>query len=70
MHVHLRQHLHALQQNTLSALALYILLVWVSEGMDVGIVELMSIFDRFARLRYWCQRNINAAKTPDCALHA
>ena len=43
MHVHLRQHLHALQQNPLSALALYALLVWLSEGMGVRI---MSSFDR------------------------
>ncbi len=84
MHVHLRQHLHALQRNPLSALALYVLLVWLSGGMGVGIAELMSSFDRPAsataaafvctawltRLWYWCQCNTDAARTPDDALHA
>jgi len=71
MHVHLRQHLHALQQNPLSALVLVALLVWLLEGMGAGIAELMSSFDRpasataenfvctawFTSLWYWCQCN-------------
>lgn len=75
MHVHLRQHLHALQRNTLSALMLYILLVLRCEGIGVGIGGLMSSFDRpastaatmictawFARLCEWCQCNTDAAR--------
>ncbi len=71
MHVHLRQHLHALQHNPLSVLATCALLVWLSESMGVDIAGLTNSFDRpasaaaanfdcaawFARLWYWCQCN-------------
>jgi len=55
---YMRQHFHALQQNPLSALAIYTLLVWLLESVGVAVVELVSNFDRPAS---------RTAATFDCA---